>query len=73
MTRYRTEIEIPPDGYVCIQLPGYVPAGRAVLTIVVNDRESLPEATSHHPAEHETDRQDIEWWDEFEGEATDDH
>jgi hypothetical protein len=60
--RYRTEILIPPDRYVCVQLPSYLPEGRAVVTVIVHE----PESDEAGPmGESETDRQDIEWWDEF--------
>ncbi len=60
--RYRTEILIPPDRYVCVQLPSYLPEGRAVVTITVHEAES----DDGGPAgESDPDRQDIEWWDEF--------
>ena len=38
--RYRTEILIPPDRYVCVQLPSYLPEGRAVVTVIVHEPES---------------------------------
>lgn len=63
--RYRTEILIPPDRYVCVQLPSYLPEGRAVVTIVVHEPEPEPQGP---PREADPDRQDIEWWEEF-GEA----
>jgi len=64
--RYRTEIHVPPDRYVCVQLPSYLPEGRAVLTVIIH--ETGPE--SHGPSgESDPDRQDIEWWDEFDGEV----
>jgi hypothetical protein len=63
--RYRTEIVIPSDRYVCVQLPAYLPEGRAIVTIV-SDESELDEPQS--PADHELDRVDIEWWDEPEEE-----
>ncbi len=64
--RYRTEILISPDRYVCIQLPSYLPEGRAVIVVVVPE----PDAADPGPAgESDPDRQDIEWWDEFEGDV----
>jgi hypothetical protein len=56
---YRTEIVIPPDRFVGLQLPAHLPEGRAVVTILVED----PAPTD--AAESDPDRQDIEWWDEF--------
>jgi hypothetical protein len=62
---YRTEILIPPDRYVCVQLPPYLPEGRAVVTITVHE----PEVEDGSPAaETDPDRQDIEWWNEFDEE-----
>jgi hypothetical protein len=64
--RYRTEILIPPDRYVCLQLPPYLPEGKAIITVIVHE----PEADDRGPIhEADPDRQDIEWWDEFEGES----
>jgi hypothetical protein len=60
LTRYRTEILIPPDGYVCLQLPPGLPAGRA--TVSVEFRDEPAEAT---PQNDDPDREDIEWWEEF--------
>ena len=64
MRRYRTEIVIPPDRYVGLQLPAHLPEGRAIVTVVVQE----PEAAEAGWPEAEADRQDIEWWEEFEGE-----
>jgi len=61
--RYRTEILIPPDGYVCLQLPPYIHGGRAVVTVYVAD--GTDEDSNPAGLESETDRDDIEWWDEF--------
>ena len=58
--QYRTEIVIPPDHYVCLQLPPDLPEGRAIVTVLSQSPEPA------EPAEPELDRQDIEWWDEFE-------
>jgi len=60
--RYRTEIVIPPDRYVGLQLPAHLPEGRAVVTILVENRDD--DAT--YGSEADPDRQDIEWWEEFE-------
>jgi len=63
--RYQTEIHVPPDRYVCLQLPDYLPEGRAIVTVLVEgpDRSGLAPPLGDDP-----DRQDIEWWDEFDGE-----
>ncbi len=63
MSRYRTEIHIPADRYIALQLPAHLPEGRAFVTVQVD------EPGPDEPAE--ADRQDIEWWDEF-GEDEDD-
>lgn len=59
--RYRTEIVIPADRFVSLQLPDDLPEGRAIVTVWVED----PEA----PGDPDPDRQDIEWWDEFDDEG----
>jgi len=64
--RYRTEIVVPPDHYVCLQLPEHFPAGRATVTVHFNDL-SDPGADDTID-DSERDREDIEWWEEFEGE-----
>ena len=64
--QYRTEILIPPDRYVCVQLPSYLPEGRAVVIVTVHE----PETEELGPtSESDPDRQDIEWWDEFDRES----
>ncbi|HWE38658.1 MAG TPA: hypothetical protein VG406_19065 [Isosphaeraceae bacterium] len=63
MRRYQTEVFIPADRSLSLQLPANVPAGRAVVTILVVE----PEAAEAGGNEGELDRQDIEWWEEFEG------
>jgi hypothetical protein len=60
--RYRTEIVVPPDRYICVQLPSFLPEGRAIVTVEVPDRE---ETRAESFGESDPDRQDIEWWDEF--------
>lgn len=62
MRRYRTEIVIPPDRYVGVQLPAHLPEGRAVITIEVQEAES---AMSAAWTETDPDHQDIEWFEEF--------
>ena len=34
LLRYRTEIVVPPDRYVCLQLPAHFPEGRATVTVL---------------------------------------
>lgn len=69
MRRYQTEIVIPPDRYVALQLPPHLPEGRAIVVVQVEEPEPA-EASSW--AEGDLDRQDIEWWDEFEDAESDD-
>lgn len=57
--RYRTEIEVPADRHVTLQLPPHFPEGRAFVTVLVLEAESPA------PAGDDPDRHDIEWWDEF--------
>ncbi len=59
MRRYRTEILIPPDRTILLQLPAGLPEGWA--TVVVQCHE----AASPEVHEADPDHQDIEWWDEF--------
>lgn len=71
MIRYRTEVVIPPDRFVGLQLPADLPEGRAVVTVVVEvvepDEPGPPEDAILDP-----EGEDIEWWDEFGDEADDD-
>ena len=64
--RYETEIHVSGDRYVCLQLPSYFPEGKATVVVRV-DLEHGP--TSGHPSGDDADRQDIEWWDEFDEEV----
>ena len=66
MRRYRTQILIPPDRTVVMQLPAHIPEGWAIVTI------QLPEAEASDHADSDPDRQDIEWWDEFDEVPTED-
>lgn len=59
--QYRTEIEIPADRYVCLQLPDFIPEGVATVTVTTPDRA---QAFEPRP-DDEGDAHDIEWWDEF--------
>jgi hypothetical protein len=60
--RYRTEIVIPADHYLGLQLPSSLPAGRAIVTVTVEEPDPAELATW---PESDPDQQDIEWWDEF--------
>lgn len=67
MLRYQTEIEIAADRYVCLQLPLGLHAGRATVTVVSLAREEAVSAPSMDEAE--LDRDDVEWWEEFDDET----
>ncbi len=66
MRRYSTEIVIPADRFVAVQLPEDLPDGPAVLAVYVKEEtdEERPWTEDIDP-----DRQDIEWWEEFEDAA----
>ncbi|MHC5538151.1 hypothetical protein ACYOEI_07975 [Singulisphaera rosea] len=64
MPHYRTEVEVTADRYVCLQLPDRLPPGRAIVTVVLLPSDS--ESTDLQDFGHESDRDDIEWWEEFE-------
>jgi hypothetical protein len=61
--RYRTEIVIPPDRHIGLQLPSHLPEGRAIVIIQVEEPD---EADAAYSPDSDPDQQDIEWWDEFE-------
>jgi hypothetical protein len=60
--RYQTEIHVSTDRYVCLQLPSYFPEGKATVTVHVELEDPL---AAEALAGDESDRQDIEWWEEF--------
>jgi hypothetical protein len=62
--RYRTEIVVAGDRFVCLQLPEQFPPGLAVVTVLVNDPLLAAEPEPRDVAD--PDREDIEWWEEFE-------
>jgi hypothetical protein len=68
MRRYRTEIHIPADHAILLHLPAHLPEGRATVTVVVADAEEDPAGSEAFAAEVDLEGQDIEWWEEFEGE-----
>jgi hypothetical protein len=62
--RYRTEIVVAADRYVCLQLPPHFPEGVATVTVRFH---GPPDADRPDSAEElDPDREDIEWWEEFE-------
>lgn len=63
MQHYRTEVIIPADRSLCLQLPDSFPAGRATVTVLVQEPDS--ELLSPD-SDLDDDRLDIEWWEEFE-------
>jgi predicted HD phosphohydrolase len=64
--RYQTDVHVSADRYVCLQLPTYFPEGRAVVTVTI-ETEASPSASQ--ASSEEVDREDIEWWDEFDEES----
>lgn len=62
--RYRTEIVVSRDRYVCLQLPGHFPEGLARVTV-----SYLDPSRTVTPDDPEPDGDDIEWWEEFDGET----
>ena len=67
MRRYRTEIHIPADHAILLHLPAHLPEGRATVTVVVAEEEEAAGAEAF-AAEVDLEGQDIEWWEEFDGE-----
>jgi hypothetical protein len=70
---YRTEFIVPPDRYVCLQLPPHLPEGRATITVTVHapaadGRDRREEPRDRGPGD--LDDPDIEWWEEFEDDAS---
>jgi hypothetical protein len=69
VSHYRTEFIVPPDRYLCLQLPPHLPEGKVTVTVTVHDpapRHLNPTLKSDFEAEDDLDREDIEWWEEFE-------
>ncbi len=64
MQQYRTEVVIPSDGSLFLQLPDRFPTGKAIVTVWVHE----PELSGQSPeSELDDDHLDIEWWEEFDG------
>jgi len=69
VSQYRTEFIVPPDRYLCLQLPPHLPEGKVTVTVTVHEPSPIERSPSSKPqseAEDDLDRQDIEWWEEFE-------
>ncbi|MFO0909292.1 MAG: hypothetical protein U0794_13230 [Isosphaeraceae bacterium] len=71
MSSYRTEIVVPPDRYVYLQLPPDFPLGNAEVVVRHGVSSELAVSTegdsSTSPAAGEAEGDDIEWWEEFDG------
>lgn len=63
--QYRTEIHVAADRYVCLQLPDYIPPGRATVVVNVVAAAEHPE---DDPRAAEDNAGEVEWWDEFDAE-----
>ena len=68
MLRYRTEIVVPTDRYVCLQLPGHFPEGPARVVVIYPGPEPAGSDAPREDADAEAE-DDIEWWEEFDGDA----
>lgn len=67
MPRYHTEIVVPDDRYVFLQLPDNFPVGRARVTVAFLESGSpLPAEDVASVENPDRDVDDVEWWDEFE-------
>jgi hypothetical protein len=64
LLRYRTEIFVPADRYICLQLPVDLPEGLATVTVHVHEATASDDPGAHEAPD--PDREDIEWWEEFE-------
>jgi hypothetical protein len=67
--RYRTEIVVPADRYVCLQLPEGLPDGPATVTVDFHGHDPAAPGDPMRDDVDDPDREDIEWWEEFEDEA----
>jgi hypothetical protein len=69
VSQYRTEFIVPPDRYLCLQLPPHLPEGKVTVTVTVHEPAPADRGPSSRPdsePQDDLDRQDIEWWEEFE-------
>lgn len=62
MDRYQTEIVVPADRFIALQLPADLPEGRATVTVTVHPIDA-PDASN---PDEDVESEDIEWWEEFE-------
>ncbi len=67
--RYRTEIVIPADRTVVLQLPAQLPEGLATVIIQVESDEPVDSILPDDATD--LDHEDIEWWEEFGGDGPD--
>lgn len=68
MRRYRTEVVIPADRCLTVQLPDSLPTGRAVLIVQVEEPDDAFESDQAEGLDSDLNPDDIEWWEEFEDE-----
>jgi hypothetical protein len=70
VSHYRTEFIVPPDRYLCLQLPSHLPEGKVTVTVTVGTLalpldETGPTTKPVSDRDGDLDHQDIEWWEEF--------
>ena len=67
MLRYRTEVLVPADRYVFLQLPEGFPEGRALVTLyLLGGDGQIPSRDDPSRDDPDRDIDDVEWWEEFE-------
>jgi hypothetical protein len=64
--RYRTQIVVPPDRTVVLHLPEHFAEGPARLVIEIAE----PDDEADPGLDERLDQEDIEWWEEFEGDPS---
>jgi hypothetical protein len=67
--RYQTEIVIPADRTIVLQLPDDMPEGNATLVVSIGeteDHDRSPERDDDLSDLLDVQDEDIEWWEEFE-------
>jgi len=75
--RYTTEVVIPLDREIMLQLPPDMPVGRAVIVVLAEEGADVTPLNGT-PEDEFSDllggnRQDMEWWDEFEDQPAFEH